>query len=308
MVRRRTRVAVLMAVFRGERFLPAQLASIRDQDIEDFEVWVSRDCSDAGVAAILDEYAGRFDQRLFVRQGPRRGSVANFLSMACDPGIDADYFAFSDQDDVWDRDKLSRAIGKIAHVPDRIPALYGSRTRLIDENGRPLGLSPLWRKAPGFRNALVQNIIAGNTLVMNRCAREVLRGAGMVQPPFHDWWAYLLISGVGGTVVYDAHPSICYRLHDDNQTGLPTSLRDRTHRVTRLLGGQVRQAIAGNIRALDDARVQLTPENRTVLDLYREATRHGLLSGLRGVRRSGVYRQTRAEHVGLLAAAALNRL
>lgn len=304
----RGKVAVLMAVFEGERFLAEQLASIREQDHEGIGVWVSRDCSGAGVATILDEHADAFDRGLFVRQGPGRGSAANFLSMVCDPDIDADYFAFSDQDDIWEPDKLSRAIEKIARVPPSVPALYGSRTRLIDHHGHPLGLSPLWQRPPGFRNALVQNIIAGNTLVMNRCARDVLRSAGAVQPPFHDWWAYLLIAGVGGTVIYDAYPSVRYRLHDDNLTGLPISLRGRAHRIMRLMGGQLRQAIAENIRALIDAPVQLTPENGIVVDLYCEARRHALPSRLRSMRRSGVYRQTRAENMGLLAAAALNRL
>jgi hypothetical protein len=58
--------------------------------------------------------------------------------------IKADYYSFSDQDDIWYKDKLERAIKWLKSIPSDIPALYCSRTQLVDDTGEDLGLSPLY--------------------------------------------------------------------------------------------------------------------------------------------------------------------
>src|SRR4051812_32218750 len=99
---RRPRVAILMGTFHGERFLPQQLDSIKAQSFTDWALWASDDSSNAGTSALLESYRRTWGQdRLFIRRGPGFGFRANFLSLACDAGIQADYFAFADQDDVW---------------------------------------------------------------------------------------------------------------------------------------------------------------------------------------------------------------
>ena len=304
----RPKVAVLMAVFEDARFLPEQLSSIRAQSHENFEVWVSRDCDGEDVGAVLEEHAPTFGaDRFFVLEGPQQGCSANFLSLVFNPEIRADYFAYSDQDDVWYRDKLSRAVAVLERAPDAVPALYGSRTRLIDENGRDVGLSPLYRRPPCFRNALAQNIASGHTMVMNRAARELLCASGVREGPIHDWWTYLLVTGAGGKVFYDPHPSARYRQHDRNLIGPPSY--GYVQRLARIAGGDIRDSNAANCRALYGARHLLAPENRRIFDIYLQAVTEGRFSSrLRGILKSGVYRQTRMGTLGLFAASLLDKL
>lgn len=308
-IQTKPKVAVLMAVFEGARFLPEQLSSIQAQSHGNFELWVSRDCGREDVGAVLEEYAPAFGtNRFFVLEGPKKGCAANFVSLVFNPEIQADYFAYSDQDDIWERDKLSRAIAALEGIPEAVPALYGSRSRLIDENGRGLGLSPLHGRPPSFNNALVQNIASGHTMVMNRAARELLRASGVTDVPFHDWWTYLLVTGAGGHVLYDPQPSVRYRQHARNLTGLPVHPRDHFQRIRRLIEGQVRSTNVANIRALNEARPLLAPESRCVLDTYSKSRKSRLLPRLKGIRKAGVYRQTRMENIGLLTASLLNKL
>ena len=303
------KVAVLMAVFDGARFLPEQLSSIQAQSHENIEVWVSRDCGADDVSAVLVEYAPAFGtNRFFVLEGPRQGCAANFLSLIFNPEIQADYFAYSDQDDVWERDKLSRAVTALEDVPEAVPALYGSRSCLIDANGRTLGHSPLHGRPPSFRNALVQNIASGHTMIMNRAARDLLCASGVVNVLLHDWWTYQLVTGAGGLVLYDPRPSVRYRQHARNLTGLPVYPRDHVQRVRRLVKGGMRDANTANIQALHKARFLLTPQNQRILDTYGKARESRLLPRLKGIRKSGVYRQTRREDLGLLTASLLNKL
>lgn len=305
-----TKAAVLLGVFEDVRFLPEQLASIRTQDHRNLEVWVSRDCDGKQMNDLLEQQAQTFGaDRFHVLSGPKRGCAANFLSLVLNSDIQADYFAYSDQDDVWEPDKLSRAIAELELVPPTIPALYGSRTRLIDANGQGLGLFPRHGRSPSFRNALVQNIASGHTMVMNRAAREVLISAGINDVPSHDWWTYLLITGVAGRVFYDLHPSVRYRQHDRNLTGAPPRYSSGCfRRFRRILNGHLQEANKMNLEALDRIRHLLTPQNGKILDVYYRAIGSGLLTRLQAIHNSGVYRQTPLGSLGLLTAATLNKL
>ena len=307
----RPRVAVLMAVFQGARFLPAQLASLRAQSGVDLDLWISRDCDGEEVGRILEEYRPAFGAgRFHLRAGPQRGAAANFLSLVFDETIRADYFAYADQDDVWEPDKLARAVAALERLPAAVPALYGSRSRLIDEEGRPLGLTPrVDRRALCFRNALVQATIFGHSAVFNRAARDLLRASGVRAGPIYDWWTYLLVTGAGGRVLYDPRPGVRHRLHDRNLTSLrPGSAAHMFRRFRRLANGEIRRTAAANLRALRRAEGLLTPENRRVLDVYEEALGRSLPPRLWGLWRSGVYRQTRAESFLMFVSASLHKL
>jgi len=239
--------------------------------------------------------------------GPGRGYVANFLSLVHKP-TNADYFAFADQDDVWDADKLQRAVSALSTAAQNRPALYCSRTRLIDEQGGPVGLSPLFTRPPGFANALIQNIAGGNTMVFNRAARELLVAFGDVDVVSHDWWVYLVISACGGEIFYDSEPSLDYRQHRGNQIGSSQHLSDRWNRLFLGLRGRKREWNDRHIAALNRMSTLLTDDSRRVLSAFCHARNAGLWGRLIGMRRAGVYAQSVPGNIGLCAATILNIL
>jgi glycosyltransferase involved in cell wall biosynthesis len=305
------RVAVLLATHQGERFLRAQLDSIERAAGSDWFVRASDDGSTDGTLDILAAYRNRWGaSRLAIGAGPCLGPNANFLSLVGQEDIEADVFAFADQDDEWEADKLARAAGWIGTVDPGVPALYTSRTRLIDASGRDIGMSPLFRRPPSFANALTQNLASGNTMVFNRAARHLLQAtreaaAGSVM---HDWWTYLIVSGAGGPVRYDPEPTVRYRQHGANQFGGGASLTARAAGTLELFGGRLRAWTDRNVSALDRARDHLTDENRIRLDQFAAARRSSLADRLAGLRRAGVYRQTARGNVLIWTAAVLNRL
>lgn len=300
-------VAVLMAVFRDARFLPEQLASVHAQDHRNLVLWVSRDCDAEEVGGVLAKYEALFEARRFVlRSGPRRGAAANFLSLLFDPGIDADYFAYADQDDIWETGKLSRAVAWLERVPAGVPALHCSRSRLIDEDGREVGLAPFHgARPPGFRNALMQNIASGHSMTINRAARDLLRASGAREVPFHDWWTYLLVAGAGGHIRYDPDPCVRHRQHDRNLTGMPAGFGKRLRRAAA--SGQKAETVAATLRALNRAAYLLTPENQRILAAYGRALERHLPLRLWGVARLGLYRQARFGTLWALLDASLRR-
>ena len=304
------KVAILMAVFGNAHFLSEQLSSILSQDYENFDIWISRDCDTETVDEVLKYYTTAFGrERFFVLDGPRKGAAENFLSLLFRPDIQADYFAYSDQDDVWDRDKLSRAIASLGPITKTGPTLYGSRSSLIDKNGNTLGATPLFVRPTGFRNALVQNVAAGHTMVMNGAARDILRETGVKNVPFHDWWTYLLVTGAGGCMVYDPHPSVQYRQHDGNLTGIPLKkISGSIRRIRRVFYSEFGADIRTNIDALQRSKKHLTLENLHTFEVYAKALEKPLLQKLCGLQKSQVYRQNKIENYCLYAAAVFGNL
>lgn len=302
------RIAVLLATFNGAAFLEPQLASLAAQDVPHLDVIASDDGSTDGTVSILRAWQDRWTGGTFtVVDGPARGFADNFRALLCRSHADVDYLAFADQDDVWDADKLSAAVAALAGKAG--PALYGARTRRVDAHLRPLGLSPLFTRPPHFRNAVVQSLAGGNTMVLNRAGielvRESARRTGFVS---HDWWCYLIVSGAGGEVIYDPVPRLAYRQHGRNLVGDNTSPAARLRRLRMLLDGQLQSWTELNLAALDACADLLTEEARTTVAQLKSIRGTGGLRALRLLRESGIYRQLFGGRLTLALAALLRKV
>jgi len=304
-------VAVLLCTYQGEGFLPAQLNSIAIQTHLRWKVWASDDGSRDRTLSLLDQYKRQWGGELLaVLDGPRRGFVANFMALICNPAIAADHYAYADQDDIWEADKLARAVAWLETVPPETPALYMSRTRLIDEDDTEVGFAPLFTdKPPSFANAMVQNIGGGNTMVLNSAARRLIMGANPgTDIVSHDWWTYMLVTGAGGRAFYDPYPSVRYRQHRANVVGSNAGLPARLWRAFLVFKGRFKSWGDINIQALARIRERLTPENRRIFDDFAIARTGSLPARLLALKRSGVHRQGFVDNIGLYVAALFNRL
>ena len=108
-------VAILLGTYNGEKFLEAQLDSLEAQSVTNWTLYVSDDGSTDATLDIIHRYQSKWGtDKIRYRLGPQKGFAQNFLSLACDTSIKADYYAFCDQDDVWLPEKLSIALEHIA--------------------------------------------------------------------------------------------------------------------------------------------------------------------------------------------------
>lgn len=206
------------------------------------------------------------------------------------------------------------AVPALPMSPDRNPTavLHVARTTICTADLRPIRAAPLYRRPPGFRNALVQACTPGNTMLIDPAGVALLRQArvhaikaGVVS---HDWWSYLLIAGAGGLVIRDPAQTVLYRQHGANLVGRNDSFRTMWSRLLRLGTGDFALWLRRNIGALQGARSLLTPENAALLDRFaRTLDRPGPVAAAE-LARMGIYRQTRAASAALLAAAATGRL
>ena len=302
-------VLIIMATYNGEEFLPLQLASLEAQTHLHWRLYASDDGSTDNTVDILNRFAERIGiDRVTVVAGPRKGFAKNFLA-ALESAPPSAFYAFSDQDDIWLPEKLASALAFLNEVSPGKPALYCGRTILADEAANMIGKSPLFRREASFANALVQSIGGGNTMVINAAARHAIvscsEGVDVIS---HDWWAYQVVTGVGGVVYYDRNPQIYYRQHSSNLMGNNRAWRERIKRGITLLSGGFREWTQRNIDHLSRSEGFLTQENRNKLRKFRDGRDGSFFQRLILIRETGVYRQTLWGQAALFFAIILRKI
>jgi glycosyltransferase involved in cell wall biosynthesis len=300
----------LLGTFNGERFLEVQLDSLESQTVRHWKLYVSDDGSTDATLDIIQRYQSKWGtEKIQYRAGPQKGFAQNFLSLACDTSIKADYYAFCDQDDVWLPEKLSVAIEHIVceSSPGQLYA-YGGRTTYTDEKLKPIGLSPLFVFPRTFRNALIQSIAGGNTMVFNQATKTLLEKVGLVPTPSHDWWLYQLVTGAGGVMYYDPKPHIFYRQHSAALVGGNSSLLAKLIRLCKLFDGRYQKWTDGNIQSLRQAEILLLPSSIEILSLFELMRNAKLKDRLRLLEICGLYRQTWRGTISLLIFSVLKKI
>lgn len=304
-------VAILLATFNGERFLAEQLDSLQAQTVTNWRLYVSDDGSTDGTLDIIKRYQALWGaEKIQYRDGPQKGFAQNFLSLACDPNIKADYYAFCDQDDVWLPEKLNVAVEHIrsTSTADQVYA-YGGRTTYTDVKLKPIGMSPLFVHPRTFRNALIQSIAGGNTMVFNRATKTLFEKTGLVPAVSHDWWLYQLVTGVGGVMFYDPQPHILYRQHNDSIIGSNQTPSAIFKRLIKLLDGQFKKWTDKNIQSLKESEILLSYENLLILNIFDTLRKSRKVKDrVRLLEICGLYRQTWRGTISLIIAAIFNKI
>lgn len=309
-------VHVLLATYNGERHLAQQWASLEAQEGVGVVVHIADDGSADGTLELLRRLeAGRSGAVLAVHwmhAPPRRDAGRSFmllLAHALRSAPDARWFAYCDQDDIWLPGKLAAALAALQPLAGERPVLYGGRTLAVDEEDREQGLSPLFVRAPCFRNALAQNIMGGNTMVMDRAAAQLVAAWAGKPVVTHDWFTYQIVSGAGGAVHYDPQAWLRYRQHGGNVIGSNLGWRALASRLLRMLRGEFRNWNEINAAALQARRDSLTVEHRGVLDAFLHArTGARPWTRLASLRQSGVFRQPASQQLVLQVACLLGRM
>jgi len=288
-------VHILLATYNGAQFLTEQLDSIARQTHSAWTLTISDDGSTDNTLALVAEFAARITQPLTVLQGPRqKSSTRNFCHLIQNaPTAEAsDLYAFCDQDDVWLDNKLERAVEWHAQQQSHAVRLYCSRTQFVDEQLKPIGLSPGIQRPPSFGNALVQNIASGNTMVMSH---DVLLAQKKVKPEhsvWHDWTTYIVTTALAGRIWFDDEPCLLYRQHPQNVIGSNTGPIAAILQMPALLKGRYRRRAEINQRGIQSLLKEMPEENIKVYEQFQRLlqAKNGILS-LRIFFRSKLRRQ-----------------
>lgn len=232
-----SRVVILMSTYNGEKYLKEQIDSILEQTAEDIKIdlLVRDDGSKDGTLEILENYKN--DGKLNWYSGGNLGPQKSFWDLL-KKSPDADYYSFADQDDVWLKDKIKRAVEAISKIKNQEqPILYCSDASVTNEKLDVVQEKMMKKVWTDFEHSMVYSIASGNTFVFNKKAKELLIRYDMNKeyPLIHDWLAHKIIV-MFGEIIFDSEPSLLYRQHGLNAIGSETNLvKDFTTRAIRYL-------------------------------------------------------------------------
>lgn len=210
-------VCILMSTYNGEKYLAEQIDSLLAQKDVNIDIHIRDDGSIDTTVKILRQYESRFDN-IKVQTGENLGYEKSFYSLMKTVG-DYKYYAFADQDDVWDENKLACAVEAIKKKETDKPIIYWCNLRLVDENLnfiRDL-------EAPDdddFKKGryLVDKYGYGCTMVFNIVLKDLALQYEPKNKISHDNWIGLI--GIFlGEYVFDNQTHISYRQHGNNVIG-----------------------------------------------------------------------------------------
>lgn len=206
------KVVVLLSSYNGEKYIEEQIESIFSQTYSNIELVVRDDGSTDNTCAILEKYEKERGIK-FIR-GKNVGFIKSFLSLI-KQAPPADYYAFSDQDDVWMPEKIGYAVEELEKADNSKPVLYFSNYDFYDGNMNYIGHGKDLKRGPSFRNSLVDCISLGINSVMNKTAKDIICKDIPKHCCGHDWWTYMVCAGLG-EVIYDHRYTVKYRRTGEN--------------------------------------------------------------------------------------------
>ena len=165
-------VQVVMSTYNGEKYLKEQIDSILSQEGVDVRLYIRDDGSSDRTTDILASYQEH--KNVKIEKGNNLGFAKSFLT-ALDECDEADYYAFSDQDDVWEKDKLSTAIEILEEESQSTPLLYCSALQRVDENLNPLHVQSYHGLRINLPSMLTRGRLAGCTFVFNNTLRNLVK-------------------------------------------------------------------------------------------------------------------------------------
>jgi len=297
------KVAIILAFYNGNEFIEEQINSILNQSHKNFVLYISDDNSSQKFSLKSFELSHSDEEKIKIsKRNKNLGYTLNFLKTLNSINNSFDYYAFSDQDDVWHKDKLKNAISSLQRYSTEIPSLYGCRTEIIGENKKiKLGKSKLHKREPSFRNAIIQNIFGGNTMVFNNSAKKIVcKSIKQNKIISHDWWCYQIISGNGGNIIYDKRIFLKYRQHSENLIGSNIKFKSKLKRFYQIISGEFRNKNNQNLASLINNFDLFTLSNSNSLKNFIKARKSNFLVNIFYFKKSGVTRQTFFENFILL--------
>lgn len=227
------KVCILLSSYNGEKFIKEQIDSILNQDGVEIELVIRDDGSTDNTKAIIREYG----DAIHLIEGTNNGCEQSFAELL-KYSSDADYYAFSDQDDYWLSDKVISEVRAIEGYDG--PALAACNLYLCDDK---LNITSVLHSRKAIRK--IQYMMKNNylcnmhgcVLLWNKDLHKMLSSSVPDTIISHDGWVNTIANSIGTTVILES-PLIKYRIHGNNVAGHANTLLDRARKGFRIYLGE----------------------------------------------------------------------
>lgn len=215
-------IAILLATYNGQKYIKELLESFESQSKSDFVCFIHDDGStDNTIEIIKDFIEDKGNKYIILENPPLHSPKDNFLWMLSN--VEANYYMFADQDDVWIKEKIEKSYAKMLELDDS-PSCVFADMLVVDENLNRINDSfiRLLDRDPfdyRYQRIIIDNPAAGCTMMINKALRNMaikLKDTRLIE--MHDVFILSLASAFG-RINYIDEPLVLYRQHEGNIMG-----------------------------------------------------------------------------------------
>lgn len=212
-----------MATYNGERFLAEQIQSIQNQTFTDWKLLIRDDGSSDRTREIIQTFANQDNRIIFINPNEMNnlGVIKSFFALV--KHEQADYYFFSDQDDIWLPKKVELTLSEAQNYAKKEPLMVYTDLKVVNQNLEIINESMIRSQShhanTEFIQELTENTVTGGTAMINHALAE--RWTVTEELLMHDWYLALLATAFG-KLVYIDKPTELYRQHENNVLGART--------------------------------------------------------------------------------------
>ena len=224
------KISVALCTYNGEKYIKRQLDSILNQTQQIDEIIVCDDVSSDSTLTILNTYKDKHPSlfKIFVNETNLKSNKNFEKALSLTTG---DYIFFSDQDDLWQAEKVSKIINVFTNNT-KIEGVF-SNAAFIDENDSVIFENiSLWDTVGFHEPEIVKpinflkfllingNFVTGATFCVSKKVKEFCFPFNTNEKNFfHDHWIALLLAE-RNSLAYVNEKLISYRIHSAQQVGV----------------------------------------------------------------------------------------
>ncbi|WP_088723763.1 glycosyltransferase family 2 protein [Streptococcus mutans] len=293
------KVNILMSTYNGQEFIAQQIQSIQKQTFENWNLLIRDDGSSDETPKIIAGFA-KSDARIrFINADKREnfGVIKNFYTLL--KYEKADYYFFSDQDDVWQPQKLELTLASVEKENNQIPLMVYTDLIVVDRDLQVLHDSMIKTQSHHANTSLLEelteNTVTGGTMMVNHCLAKQWKQC-YDDLIMHDWYLALLAASLGKLIYLDETTEL-YRQHESNVLGARTwskRLKNwlRPHRLVKKYWWLVTssQQQASHLLELD-----LPAANKAIIQAYVTLLDQSFLNRIKWLKQYG-FAKNRAFH------------
>lgn len=234
-------ITVLLATYNGANYVKEQISSILSQCEVNVKIVISDDCSQDDTINVIKQLDLPDSKILIHSQTKKGGAAKNFFYLIENIELDdfTEFYALSDQDDIWLPSKLSRAVNTLnSNNSDGYSSLYYTyypqNQKIVKSTKSSIQTQfdyVFEGPGPGCTFVLRKNLVEQlkTFYIKNKTLCDSLE--------FHDWFIYFFSRIFNFKWIIDATPTLLYRQHSANVFGDNKGIAAKVNRLFDLFKG-----------------------------------------------------------------------